>query len=263
MCPYSLVCWEALSLSGHHSIVLFFFNWRLITLPHCSGFRHKLTWISHGCTWVPILNPHPSSHPTPSRRSGPGHQLRALSCTELGLVNYFTYGNIHVSMLFSQIIPPSPSVTESRVCSLYYSTVLNSFNLLIVKSKLVWSINYLVTQFYQVLNSWNLLFKLANLGFFGNKYKMLVKQAIKCKSWDYKSRNALDIYFNGATTTNSKNCYYSNCLWIWVVQLIYILYNMLHSFIHSLIPNSYCLYADLCKRAGRNVMERSKMSHFL
>ena len=30
-------------------------------------------------------------------------------CIELGLVIYFIYGNIHVSMLFSQIIPPSPS----------------------------------------------------------------------------------------------------------------------------------------------------------
>ena len=30
-----------------------------------------------------------------------------------GLVIYFTYGKIHVSMLFSQIIPSLPSPTES------------------------------------------------------------------------------------------------------------------------------------------------------
>ena len=30
------------------------------------------------------------------------------SCIKLALVLYFTYGNIHVSVLFSQIIPPSP-----------------------------------------------------------------------------------------------------------------------------------------------------------
>ena len=40
-------------------------------------------------------------------------------CIKLGLVICFTYGNIHVSMLFTQIIPPSPSPTESKVCSLY------------------------------------------------------------------------------------------------------------------------------------------------
>ena len=42
-----------------------YFNWKLITLQHCSGFCHTLTWISHGCTCVPhpeppfYLPPHP------------------------------------------------------------------------------------------------------------------------------------------------------------------------------------------------------------
>ena len=34
---------------------LIYFNWRLITLQYCSGFCHTLTWISHGCTWVPYF----------------------------------------------------------------------------------------------------------------------------------------------------------------------------------------------------------------
>ena len=40
---------------------------------------------------------------------------------ELTLVIYFTYGNVYVSMLFSQIIPPSPFCTESK--SLFFTPV--------------------------------------------------------------------------------------------------------------------------------------------
>ena len=43
---------------------LIYFNWRLITLKYCSGFFHTLTWISHGCTRVPHLEP-PSHRPPP------------------------------------------------------------------------------------------------------------------------------------------------------------------------------------------------------
>ena len=53
-----------------------------------------------------------------SQCTGPEHPV---SCTGPGLAVYFIYGNIHVSVLFSQIIPPSPSPTESE--SLFFISV--------------------------------------------------------------------------------------------------------------------------------------------
>ena len=68
----------------------------------------------------PILNLPPSlSYPSGlSQGTSPEHPV---SCIKPGLVIYFTYGNIHVPMLFSQIIPPSPSLTESK--SLFFISV--------------------------------------------------------------------------------------------------------------------------------------------
>ena len=42
-----------------------FISWRLITLQYCGGFCHTLTWIGHGFTCVPHLNPptHLPPHP--------------------------------------------------------------------------------------------------------------------------------------------------------------------------------------------------------
>ena len=101
-------------------LILFFFpfifiSWRLITLQYCSGFCHTLTWISHGFTCVPHSEPPSRLPPIPSLCVFPVHQPWALvSCIQPGLVICFTLDNIHVSMLFSQIIPPSPSPTESK-----------------------------------------------------------------------------------------------------------------------------------------------------
>ena len=61
----------------------------------------------------------PQFHPSGSSQcTSPEHPV---SCIELGLAIYFTYDNIHVSMLFSQIIPPLPSPTESN--SLFFTSV--------------------------------------------------------------------------------------------------------------------------------------------
>ena len=65
------------------------------------------------------LPPPSASHPSGSSQcTSPEHPV---SCIEPGLAIYFTYNNIHVSTLFSQIIPPSLSPTESR--SLFFTSV--------------------------------------------------------------------------------------------------------------------------------------------
>ena len=92
-----------------------FISWRLITLQYCNGFCHTLIWISHGINVFPILIPPPTSLSTRSLWVFLVHQVRALvSCIQPGLVICFTLDNIHVLMLFSWSIPPSPSPTESK-----------------------------------------------------------------------------------------------------------------------------------------------------
>ena len=103
--------------------------------PAITGLAKKSVQVSPYTVRVPYasygknLNPLPL--PSPSHPSGlyqcPGLECPA-SCIKLGLVICFTYGNIHVSMLFSQIIPPSPSPTESK--SLFFISVSLLFSCL-------------------------------------------------------------------------------------------------------------------------------------
>jgi len=77
----------------------------------------------HGCTgvppsWTPLPPPSPP-HP-PGLSQSTGFEC-CVSCIELALVISFTYGNIYVPILFSQIILPSPSPTESK--SLFFTSV--------------------------------------------------------------------------------------------------------------------------------------------
>ena len=61
-----------------------------------------------------ILSPQSASPPHSSGLSQNTDFERLASCIELALVIDFTYGNVYVSQLFSQIIPPSPSFTELK-----------------------------------------------------------------------------------------------------------------------------------------------------
>ena len=95
-------------------------NW--IDLASVAAAVTKYIMHIHRCTCVPhsepLLSPSPS-HPSGSSQCT-GFEC-PVSCIELGLVICFTYGNIHVSMLFAQVIPPSPSPTESK--SLFFISV--------------------------------------------------------------------------------------------------------------------------------------------
>ena len=63
----------------------------------------------------PVLNPLPSPSPYhPSGSSQCTSLKHPVSCIKPGLAIRFLYDIIHVSMPFSQIIPPSPSPTESK-----------------------------------------------------------------------------------------------------------------------------------------------------
>ena len=104
-----------------------YFNWRLIILQYCGGFCHIVTGISHGYICAPhpelpshLLPPHLLPHPIPQHHpSAPA--LSALSHASNLDWQCFTYDKIHVSMLFSQIISPVPSPTESK--RLFYTSV--------------------------------------------------------------------------------------------------------------------------------------------
>ena len=63
----------------------------------------------------PFLNPSPTGLSQCTSFECPA------SCIKLALVICFTYGNIHVSMLFSHIIPPLSSPTSSK--SLFFTSV--------------------------------------------------------------------------------------------------------------------------------------------
>ena len=97
---------------------LFFYNF-ICTLFYFTilyWFYRTLTWIRHGCTWVPNLEPPlPSSSPYhlsgSSQCTSPKHPV---SCIEHRLALLFLNDSMHVSMPFSQIIPPSPSPSESK-----------------------------------------------------------------------------------------------------------------------------------------------------
>ena len=63
-------------------------------------------------SWTPLSPPTPYHLFGSSPCTSPKHPV---SCIKHTLMIHFLHDSIHVSMPFSQIIPPSPSPTESKV----------------------------------------------------------------------------------------------------------------------------------------------------
>ena len=129
-CPCPSCPWKFLPLSWSLMMCLpptlyyFFFSVLFIYLRY--NIVLVLPYIDMNPPWVYMCSPswNPLPAPSPSHPSGssqctsPEHPV---SCIEPGLAIHFPCDNLHVSMPFSHIIPPSPSPTESK--RLFYTSV--------------------------------------------------------------------------------------------------------------------------------------------
>ena len=92
--------------------VFFYF----LTLQYCIGFA--IYW--NDPPQVYMCSPSWTLLPSPSGSSQCTSPKHPVSCIEPGLATRFIYDTVHISVPFSQIIPPSPSPTESK--RLFYNT---------------------------------------------------------------------------------------------------------------------------------------------
>ena len=114
---WTLKIWSTDTLSEGSLFYFIFLLFNIVlVLPYINMNMPRVYMCSP--SWTPL--PPPSLyHPSGSAQcTNPKHPV---SCIEPGLAICFLYNIIHVSMPFSQIIPPSPSPTESK--RLFYTSV--------------------------------------------------------------------------------------------------------------------------------------------
>ena len=143
MCSkYKMLLWQWIKLNivnhlqfivlfQHHSVFFFsFFNFIIIfkfyfifklynsvlVLPNIKMNPPQVYMCSPSWTLLPFPSPYPPSGS--SQCTSPKHPV---SCIEPGLATRSIYDILRISKPFSQIIPPSPSPTESK--RLYYTSV--------------------------------------------------------------------------------------------------------------------------------------------
>ena len=107
--------------------ILFFFNWRLITLQYCSGFCHTSTWISHGCTCVSHSEPpshlpshlFPLGHPSAPALSTLPHASNLDWQSVSQIVSHMIIYMFQCYSLKSshpRLLPQSPKVCSLHLC---------------------------------------------------------------------------------------------------------------------------------------------------
>ena len=120
-----------LSIDVEETILFFFicFNWRLITLQYCSGLCHTLTWISHGCTCVPHLEPPfnipphpiPQDHPSAPALSTLSHASN-LDWWSISHMIIYMFQCYSVKLSHPHLLPKSKTLFFSSV-SLWLSCI--------------------------------------------------------------------------------------------------------------------------------------------
>ena len=123
--------------SGFLSFFLFLFIFivTIFALQYCIGFATHQHESATGVHMFPILNPLPPPSGS-SQSTSPKHPV---SCIEPRLAIRFLHDIIHVSMPFSQLIPPSPSPKSSHPLPLPQSPKVCSIHLC-----LFWCLTYRV-----------------------------------------------------------------------------------------------------------------------
>ena len=162
--PNDIYCW-----ASFHMIVcllylilffvflkLIYFNWKLVTLQYCSGFRHTLTWISHRHTCVPHPEhpshfpscPIPQGHPSTPALSTLSHALN-LDCKSASHMIIYTFQCYPLKSSHPCLLPQSPKdcfIYLCLFCCLTYRIIITIFlNSYICISILYWCFSFWLT----------------------------------------------------------------------------------------------------------------------
>ena len=105
------------------NVLFFFFNFTILCC-----FCRTSTWIRHGFLKLPLLNrpSHLSPRTIPLGYPSAPAPKHLVSCIVPRLAIHFLYDIIHVSMPFSQLIPPSSFPTESKSLLCTFASLLLS-----------------------------------------------------------------------------------------------------------------------------------------